>query len=425
MKLSYLILILVSTIFTFSCNGPDVGKTKPPVDSDQVEGNLDADLSPDTENFAIGDATSGKDCKAALRAAKSARSRIIGACKLAELAFQDARIITFNADYKATGPDYKGTDAVHTGVDLQGHPKPSNSRIVSMLAGTVVGINEKYGQVVTLVTLNDGTKIQIAYLHMKDIAVTLGPVSKGSVLGVESGKSSTPLAAHLHIGMRKSTTDGSLVLSTNASSSTWIYALDPLVYADAIYTTATAADTPQYSLSVVKSGAGSGTVSSDLSGISCGLNCSYAYQKDTLVTLTATENSGSTFGGWSGGGCSGTGSCIVIMSSATEVYANFNVKPVVPSLSITTASLSSATVGTGYSATITASGGQTPYSWSVNGLPSGLTNNSGSISGTPTTAGTVSVTVTVTDSSSPQKTHSITLSLTVAQAPIPRSQSIF
>ena len=46
-------------------------------------------------------------------------------------------------------------------------------------------------------------------------------------------------------------------------------------------------------------------------------------------------------------------------------------------LSITTASLAGGTVGVAYSATLTASGGTAPYTWSIasGSLPDGLTLN--------------------------------------------------
>ena len=47
------------------------------------------------------------------------------------------------------------------------------------------------------------------------------------------------------------------------------------------------------------------------------------------MTLTALTNSGSTFSGWSGGGCSGTGTCTVTMNAATSVTATFT--PATPS----------------------------------------------------------------------------------------------
>jgi hypothetical protein len=43
-----------------------------------------------------------------------------------------------------------------------------------------------------------------------------------------------------------------------------------------------------------------------------------------MVTLTATPTEGSTFAGWSGGGCSGTGTCQLTLSSDQDVTATFN-----------------------------------------------------------------------------------------------------
>src|SRR5688572_25495899 len=64
-----------------------------------------------------------------------------------------------------------------------------------------------------------------------------------------------------------------------------------------------------FTLQVLKSGSGSGQVTSSPSGIDCGSSCSRSFPKDTRVTLSATPDAGSVFGGWSGGGCSGTGTC--------------------------------------------------------------------------------------------------------------------
>jgi len=86
-------------------------------------------------------------------------------------------------------------------------------------------------------------------------------------------------------------------------------------------------------------------------------------------------------------------------------------------LTITTTSLPSGQVGVAYSASITATGGTTPYTFTITGLPPGLTaNSSGQITGAPTTAGTYTVTATVTDSSSPQQTTTMTYSVTIAPA---------
>ncbi|HUB31081.1 MAG TPA: putative Ig domain-containing protein, partial [Terracidiphilus sp.] len=87
-------------------------------------------------------------------------------------------------------------------------------------------------------------------------------------------------------------------------------------------------------------------------------------------------------------------------------------------LSVTTTGLPNGQVGTAYSATLTATGGTTPYSWSVSSgtLPAGLSLNAatGAITGTPTaTANAAPVTFTVTDSSSPAQTQSVNLTLTI------------
>jgi len=83
---------------------------------------------------------------------------------------------------------------------------------------------------------------------------------------------------------------------------------------------------PTFTLSVNKSGNGSGTVTSSPSGINCGADCSEAYNNTTSVTLTAAAANGSTFTGWSGGGCSGTGSCTVTMDADKSVTATFTLQ---------------------------------------------------------------------------------------------------
>jgi hypothetical protein len=81
--------------------------------------------------------------------------------------------------------------------------------------------------------------------------------------------------------------------------------------------------TTAYNLTVTKSGTGSGTVTGSDGLVNCGSTCSVNYDSGKAVALTALANSGSVFSGWSGGGCSGTGTCTVSMTAATSVAATF------------------------------------------------------------------------------------------------------
>lgn len=81
---------------------------------------------------------------------------------------------------------------------------------------------------------------------------------------------------------------------------------------------------PEFALEVDTDGTGTGTVTSLPVGINCGSECEAEFEEGVEVTLTATPASGSVFAGWSGAGCSVTGTCIVTMSEAKEVTATFN-----------------------------------------------------------------------------------------------------
>jgi hypothetical protein len=87
----------------------------------------------------------------------------------------------------------------------------------------------------------------------------------------------------------------------------------------------------QYLLMISNPNPGLGSVSG--SGINCGEVCLSSYNSGTVVSLSATAAPGSTFDGWSGGGCSGTGTCTTTMNANTTITANF--KPSIVNYSIT------------------------------------------------------------------------------------------
>jgi hypothetical protein len=103
---------------------------------------------------------------------------------------------------------------------------------------------------------------------------------------------------------------------------------------------------------------------------------------------------------------------------------------VTPLLSVGTSSVPGITKGIPFSAPLTASGGITPYSWTISAgaLPSAVTLNSqtGVISGTSTQVGAFTFTAQITDSSSPTKqTSTITLVANVQAVPSALAASFF
>ncbi len=82
-----------------------------------------------------------------------------------------------------------------------------------------------------------------------------------------------------------------------------------------------------FAITVTKAGTGSGTVASTPAGIDCGSTCSATFSTGSAITLTATPLSGSTFAGWSGASCTGTGACVLTVNAASAVTATFTRQP--------------------------------------------------------------------------------------------------
>src|SRR5207302_647314 len=135
----------------------------------------------------------------------------------------------------------------------------------------------------------------------------------------------------------------------------------------------------------------------DVKAISGGTSLSY-----TAPATTSADN-GSQF-------------TAVVSNTAGNVTSNaatLTVNPAQP-LQITTTSLPAGRVQSAYSATLQASGGTSPYTWSVAGgqLPPGLTlGASGAISGTPTTAGQFTATIQVQDAAAHTASSAFTITV--------------
>ena len=87
---------------------------------------------------------------------------------------------------------------------------------------------------------------------------------------------------------------------------------------------------PNYTVGVTVDGDGLGAVFSTPSGIAdCVDHCTHEWPEETRLTLTAVPAAGSTFAGWTGA-CTGTGACVIAVTSNLDVTATFAPGPVDP-----------------------------------------------------------------------------------------------
>jgi hypothetical protein len=133
------------------------------------------------------------------------------------------------------------------------------------------------------------------------------------------------------------------------------------------------------------------------------------------LSLSASGNIGGT------PGTAGQFSITVTVTDSKGATATgkFPITIVPADLSIVTTSLPDGVVGAPYSTSLNASGGVPPYTWTVTGLPDGLTSTAaGAISGTPKTAGQFTVIFNVSDAAGVTFARRLALSLTIAPAPL-------
>ncbi len=178
------------------------------------------------------------------------------------------------------------------------------------------------------VTLSDANAFVTALFDKKQFTLTAARAGTGtgkvSGNGIDCGST---CAATLDTGTPVSLTatpDAGMVFSgwSGACTGTGACSFTLTANATATATFAPAPAASKYTLSVVK--AGSGSVTSKPSGISCGTLCAASFSSGTSVTLTAKPSSRKVvFAGWTGA-CSGTAlTCKITMSANKSVTATF------------------------------------------------------------------------------------------------------
>ena len=162
-----------------------------------------------------------------------------------------------------------------------------------------------------------GSTVEMHYTYTYIITPTAG--AGGNIMpgtpqtvtyGGERGFTITPSTGYHILDVR---VDGGSVGAMGVYTFTNVTANHTITAAFAINT---------YALTVNRAGNGSGTITSNPAGINCGATCSANFNYNTVVTLTAAANTGSTFSGW-GSNCAGTGTCSVTMSAARAVTGTF------------------------------------------------------------------------------------------------------
>lgn len=228
---------------------------------------------------------------------------------------------------------------------------------VSPDGNTVYVANNFDGTVSVIQTSNNTVVGSPITVGPKPVGVAVSPDGK-TVYVVNSGSNNVSVIATatnkvigspITVGVNPQgvavTPDGSKVYVANAQSST----ISVIATATSAVTSISGVGSPiafgnfigPATLTVAVNG--NGTVTSTPPVINCGngnTQCSDGVPNGVSVSLTATAAAGSSFTGWSGGGCSGTGPCVVAPTVDTTVTATFTAN-------VTTAMLTVSPAGNG------------------------------------------------------------------------------
>jgi hypothetical protein len=202
-------------------------------------------------------------------------------------------------------------------------------------AGTVNVIATTPGGASTDTAADDYTYVSVP--TVTGIAPAKGPLTAGTVVTITGTNLAGPTGVKFGATAATAVTEVSPTQVKATAPAGSAGTVDITVTTSGGTSIANAADKYTYvaplGLTVSKAGTGGGSVTCDGDG------CAASYPFGAKVTIAASPDASSTFAGFSGGGCSGTGSCVVTIEAATVVTATFTAKPAEPKTCATDPSL--------------------------------------------------------------------------------------
>ncbi len=162
-----------------------------------------------------------------------------------------------------------------------------------------------------------------------DRLVVGGLATVGGTLAIDSDPGFTPPPSSTYRFVESGSRAGAFQSLTGAQVGGSAYLVNHQADGVRLCFAACPGPTPSHSLTAAISGAGTGTVTSDIGGLACQPTCTQSYPADSVVTLTPTPSGGSTFIGW-GGDCEGVGACVLTMSGPRSITATFAPPPPPP-----------------------------------------------------------------------------------------------
>lgn len=202
-----------------------------------------------------------------------------------------------NFTYKASGTGVGGADSSVTNVAPTITTHPSNQSVTA-------------GQTATFSVVAGGTA-PLTYQWQKNGTNISGATNSSYTTGVTASSDTNAAFRVVVTNAQGSVTSNPATLSVSTSG---------------VGGAGTGESKYQLTIFMVGSGSGSvfGSFNNGSDSFSCLSSCQGTFNAGMLMNITASPTNGSTFAGWSGSGCSGTGSCAITLNSDTTITAAFN-----------------------------------------------------------------------------------------------------